>query len=180
MNKANQTSRPVALIYAEPLLAPSMTFVRSQGEALRSFLPYYVSPFYLSHGLSLPAERIVVMHQQSAAIARITTAPFKLLGYAPRFVRRLHQLNPVLLHAHFGPMGVRALPLARALNIPMASSLLTCISSQGGVFHLWGHAWEIEELNLWHELEWLFQMFAQYKSQAAFVGNADLCTGVKS
>jgi len=59
------------------------------------------------------------MHQQSAAIARITTAPFKLLGYAPRFVRRLHQLNPVLLHAHFGPMGVRALPLARALNIPM-------------------------------------------------------------
>jgi colanic acid/amylovoran biosynthesis glycosyltransferase len=119
MTDANDTTKPVALIYAEPLLAPSMTFVRSQGEALRSFVPYYVSPSYLSDGLSLPAERVVVMNRKADGVARIATLPFKLLGYAPRFVRRLHQLNPALLHAHFGPMGVRALPLARALKIPL-------------------------------------------------------------
>lgn len=119
MTEERQTKRPVALIYAEPLLAPSMTFVRSQGEALRSFLPYYVGPSYLSNGLRLPADRVVVIHRKHAGIARIATVPFKLLGYAPRFVRQLRQLHPVLLHAHFGPMGVRALPLARALNIPL-------------------------------------------------------------
>jgi colanic acid/amylovoran biosynthesis glycosyltransferase len=107
------------LIYTEPLLAPSMTFVRSQGEALRSFVPYYVSPSCLSQGLSLPADRVVVMHGKPGAIAKIAATPFKLFGYAPRFVRRLRQLNPALLHAHFGPMGVRALPLANALKIPL-------------------------------------------------------------
>jgi colanic acid/amylovoran biosynthesis glycosyltransferase len=45
--------------------------------------------------------------------------PFKLFGIAPGFIRQLRKLKPVLIHAHFGPMGVRALPLARALNVPL-------------------------------------------------------------
>jgi hypothetical protein len=99
----------------------------------------------------------------------IQTFPHRTSAYLKNMIRRGRLANLLnYLHAE------------RKDWATMASSLLTCISSQGGVFHLWGHAWEIEELNLWHELEWLFQMFAQYKSQAAFVGNADLCTGVKS
>lgn len=62
----------------------------------------------------------------------------------------------------------------------IASSLLTCLSSHGGVFHLWGHAWEIEQLNLWRDLELLFQTLEQYKGQATFVSNSDFCTGVAS
>lgn len=42
----------------------------------------------------------------------------------------------------------------------LPSSLLTLpkiflekTQKEGGIFHLWGHSWEIEELNLWWELE---------------------------
>jgi peptidoglycan-N-acetylglucosamine deacetylase len=62
----------------------------------------------------------------------------------------------------------------------MANSLLSGASSHGGVFHLWGHAWEIEELKLWQDVERLFQALEHHKSHAAFVCNGDLCTGVVS
>jgi len=114
--------RPVVLVYAEPLLAPSMTFVRSQAEALTSFLPYYISPRYLRNGLPLPTERIIVMHSARNGFSRLGEVAFKLFGFAPLFVRRLGKLNPVLLHAQFGPMGLRALPLAHRLGIPLVVS----------------------------------------------------------
>ncbi|MEM3433158.1 MAG: hypothetical protein QXP27_03170 [Candidatus Methanomethyliaceae archaeon] len=31
---------------------------------------------------------------------------------------------------------------------------------EGGVFHLWGHSWEIEKLGLWHLLEDLLRRIA--------------------
>jgi colanic acid/amylovoran biosynthesis glycosyltransferase len=112
-------SNPTILIYAEPLLTRSMTFVRTQAESLKSFVPYYVSPRYLQNGLPLPQERVVVMHRGQTCFSGLAEIPFKTAGIAPFFVRRLRKLRPVLLHAHFGPMGLRALPLARALGIPL-------------------------------------------------------------
>jgi len=112
-------SRPIVLIYTEPLLARSMTFIRTQAEALASFIPYYIGPSYLQDGLPLPQDRTVVMRRGTSRISKITEVPFKAAGFAPFFVRRLRKLQPVLLHAHFGPMGLRALPLARALGIPL-------------------------------------------------------------
>jgi len=112
-------SKAAILVYAEPLLTRSMTFVRTQAESLKSFVPYYVSPRYLQNGLPLPQERVVVMHRGQTRFSRLAEIPFKTAGIAPFFVRRLRRLQPVLLHAHFGPMGLRALPLARALRIPL-------------------------------------------------------------
>jgi colanic acid/amylovoran biosynthesis glycosyltransferase len=122
MRDSGFAERPVVLVYAEPLLAPSMTFVRSQAEALTSFLPYYISPRYLRNGLPLPAERVIVMHSARSGSSRLGEVAFKLFGFAPLFVRRLRKLNPVLLHAQFGPMGLRALPLAHRLGIPLVVS----------------------------------------------------------
>jgi glycosyltransferase involved in cell wall biosynthesis len=119
MPDSSLADRPVVLVYTEPLLAPSMTFVRSQAEAMASFLPYYISPRYLRDGLPLPEERVVVMHSGSNGFSRLREVPFKVFGFAPLFVRRLRNLHPVLLHAQFGPMGLRALPLARRLGIPL-------------------------------------------------------------
>jgi colanic acid/amylovoran biosynthesis glycosyltransferase len=111
--------KPVVLVYAEPLLARSMTFIRSQAETLTSFCPLYISPHYLMDGLPLPRERVVVMHRGDGRFSRLADIPFKTLGVAPIFIRRLKRLRPALLHAHFGPMGLRAMPLARRLRIPL-------------------------------------------------------------
>lgn len=60
----------------------------------------------------------------------------------------------------------------------LASSLASRVSAHGGVFHLWGHAWEVEELNLWRDLERLFQTLEQLQKQVTLITNADLCKGV--
>ena len=50
---------------------------------------------------------------------KVREVVFKLFGKAPDLVRRLHALDPVLVHAHFGPDGLRALPLSRQLGLPL-------------------------------------------------------------
>jgi len=119
MPDSNAVAPTAVLIYAEPLLARSMTFIRTQAESLRSFTPYYISPGYQQNGLSLPQDRVVVMYKRPGPLSRVAGIPFKMAGVAPFFLRRLRKLRPALLHAHFAPMGLRALPLARSLGIPL-------------------------------------------------------------
>lgn len=119
MPDSKAAENPIVLVYAEPLLAPSMTFIRSQAEALTCFCPRYIGPHYQPNGLQLPKEKVVVMHSGDGFFSRLKEVPFKAFGVAPIFKRRLTRLRPALLHAHFGPMGLRALPLARKLGIPL-------------------------------------------------------------
>jgi len=44
----------------------------------------------------------------------------------------------------------------------------------GGVFHLWGHSWEIEKYGMWDELEEFLRYMAQRKDQCTFVTNSAL------
>ena len=99
------------------LLPPSETFIRAQGEGLQQFTPYYVGS-RLVKGLSLPSERTLVVNR-GGALGTAQEGLFKLLGSAPRLYKQVQQLNPVLIHAHFGLNGSLALPLARTLKIPM-------------------------------------------------------------
>ena len=122
MRNTCEGSNPVVLIYAEPLLSRSMTFIRTQAEALNFFSPVYISPHYEREGLVLPMERLAVMRRGHGRLSQLTELPFKLFGIAPVYARRLSSLKPVLLHAHFGPAALRALPLARALNIPLIAT----------------------------------------------------------
>lgn len=113
---------PNVLIYAEPLLSPTMTFVRSQAMALRKFTPIFSGPRHLSCGLALPKDRIVAIREQrdsASLLARLKEVPFKVIGYDPFFFHRVKRFNPVLLHAHCGPAALTALPLGRWLGIPM-------------------------------------------------------------
>ncbi|HWZ23458.1 MAG TPA: polysaccharide deacetylase family protein [Cytophagaceae bacterium] len=50
---------------------------------------------------------------------------------------------------------------------------LTYIQEHGGCFHLWGHSWEIEEFNLWIELENLFKIMSNI-SGIEYVNNKEL------
>lgn len=52
-------------------------------------------------------------------MGRLKEIGFKLTGYDRSLFKRLGELKPHLLHAHFGPDGVFAIPLARKLNIPL-------------------------------------------------------------
>lgn len=58
-------------------------------------------------------------------------------------------------------------------NFPLlAEVLMNKIQSNGGVFHLWGHSWEIEEFGLWHDLELLLKALA-FNRDIAYMNNTE-------
>lgn len=71
--------------------------------------------------------------------------------------------------------GARAHLLWAALASPRleqrAERLMGICRQAGGYFHLWGHSWEVEELNLWDALETLLRQFAAEAGRTAFATN---------
>ncbi len=55
-----------------------------------------------------------------------------------------------------------------------ADRLLDEFWKTGGVFHLWGHSWEIEESGDWQRLESVFSRISEFRSQAVLLNNHDL------
>jgi colanic acid/amylovoran biosynthesis glycosyltransferase len=109
---------PAVLVYKDKLLPNSQTFVRAQAESLERFTPYYVGARFVPGGLPLPEDRSFIVNRGSFP-GKMREAMFRLGGIAPGLVRKLRQLNPVLVHAHFGPDGLNGLRLARALDVPL-------------------------------------------------------------
>jgi len=107
--------RPVALIFRSPLFNPSETFVQAQAAGLHRYQPLVVG--MVDKGGAIPelAERLVV----ATATERLQLQ----LGDAGALARRLAAYRPRLVHAHFGTDGLLALPLARALGVPLVTSL---------------------------------------------------------
>jgi glycosyltransferase involved in cell wall biosynthesis len=52
-------------------------------------------------------------------VGRIEKLLLRTTGFAPTLVSGLRKYEPVLLHAHFGPDGALAMPVAEALKIPL-------------------------------------------------------------
>ncbi|BAY25118.1 group 1 glycosyl transferase [Calothrix sp. NIES-2100] len=111
------TPNPNLVIFNGRLLPKSETFIRSQGEGLQLFTPYYVGA-RLIKGLPLPPERTLAINQ-GGILGSAKELIFKYSGYAPQLSQQLQQLNPKLIHAHFGVCGTLALPLARSLKLPL-------------------------------------------------------------
>jgi glycosyltransferase involved in cell wall biosynthesis len=110
-------SRRPIVVYRDVLLSPSETFVRAQAEALRAFVPHYVGS-RRTPGLELPAERTHVLNPGTPA-GRARELAYKATGVAPARMRLMRSLAPALVHAHFGPDGTLAAPLARAAGAPL-------------------------------------------------------------
>ena len=59
-----------------------------------------------------------------------------------------------------------------------AKSLLLYASANGGVFHLWGHSWEIEETGQWQALEQTLAAISEYMQSASLLTDMELCSHV--
>ena len=57
----------------------------------------------------------------------------------------------------------------------LAESLLREVVGRGGVFHLWGHSWELEEFGQWQRLESVFRFMSGLARLAPCVTNGQLC-----
>jgi hypothetical protein len=57
----------------------------------------------------------------------------------------------------------------------LAGLLLSRAVESGGVFHLWGHSWEMEQTGQWQRLEQVLRFLSRFTTQAAPLTNGELC-----
>lgn len=105
------------LIYYDHLLPYSATFVKAQAASMSHFSPYYVGSRRVS-GIELSSNRVTVVNDGSR-VGSLYESFYKLFGVSPRFYQRIRNVRPLLIHAHFGPNAVRALPIVQRLGIPL-------------------------------------------------------------
>ena len=110
-------AKPAVAIFADHLLYASNTFILTQAEAMTRVTPWYVGT-RLIRELPPPQERTIVLNR-GGLTGRIEEVAYKALGVSPRMKRRVAQIRPLVVHAHFGPGGVRAMPLARDVGAPL-------------------------------------------------------------
>ncbi len=93
--------RPVVVIFRGPVFNASETFVRAQTLGLRRYQPLVVGFEDKGHIPPELAGRVLIRPRAS----------------------EIEKFKPVLIHAHFGTDGLRALPLPERLGVPLLTSL---------------------------------------------------------
>jgi glycosyltransferase involved in cell wall biosynthesis len=113
---------PKVLVFKETLLPPSETFILSQVCALTRFTPKMIGLEPARASLRLPEESILLSKTLSS-LSQLRAKVYRRTGVAPSFHRQARRFGPDLIHAHFGHGGKSALYLARALGIPLVTTL---------------------------------------------------------
>ena len=154
------SGRRNVLIFHTNLISYSETFIPAQAEKFTTFTPYYVG-FGRARGGSLPDERTFWPNP-----SKITTRWREwgsLFGVVDPWLAAFGQkINPSLIHAHFEFGGLRSLPLAERLKVPLVS---TC------------HGMDVTEDHYqWQGRPWLGRHYL--KRRARFLQKAALCLGV--
>jgi peptidoglycan/xylan/chitin deacetylase (PgdA/CDA1 family) len=62
--------------------------------------------------------------------------------------------------------------------VAMARALVDRVAARGGVFHLWGHSWEIDRDEQWERLDDMLHMMADHAAAAAYLSNGQICAAV--
>jgi hypothetical protein len=66
----------------------------------------------------------------------------------------------------------------------LARSLAEVVNKRGGVFHLWGHSWEVQQNGQWERLEEVLRMLSAITDAKSRLSNSALCgcdpAGVRS
>ena len=107
---------PRALLYRSDLLPPSETFIAAQAAALRRYQPVFIGLRRSRPSLPLPSALLLPGYPGARRL-------FQQTGFAPGLAQAARAQNASLIHAHFALDAAEALPLARALGLPLLVTL---------------------------------------------------------
>jgi glycosyltransferase involved in cell wall biosynthesis len=99
-------------------LATSETFIRDQMSAMRRYVPVRVGLRRVAGSLT-PADLTVL---GSSKGAELRTEALGSLGMRRRMTGFLREQDVALVHAHFGPDAITALPVAERLGVPLVAT----------------------------------------------------------
>jgi glycosyltransferase involved in cell wall biosynthesis len=113
-----EQDKPTVFVWSGFMLRPSETFIRNQARAMRRYAPQFVGVRFCSPRSLLTRDECLLVNDGGPTGA-LNELLFKTVGVPPAFLRQVARLQPALIHAHHGVNGALALPLARALEIPL-------------------------------------------------------------
>jgi peptidoglycan-N-acetylglucosamine deacetylase len=90
--------------------------------------------------------------------------PHTLQSYSKNIIKRLALKN-----------GINYLMCLNMSWMDITEKLLHRVITDGGVFHLWGHSWEIEELSLWGKLEDTLRLLSENCNGIQPCFNSEIC-----
>lgn len=115
-------ARPVVLHLNDSYLPLTETWIYTQVRKLRAFRPVFGARRLENLG-SFPLDDVVKLGHGNPWEARLDATMFELSGRpwitASKLARRV---RPRIIHAHFGPEGVRALPLRTRCSRPLVTT----------------------------------------------------------
>jgi glycosyltransferase involved in cell wall biosynthesis len=110
------------LVFKENLLPASETFILAQMNALTEYEPVLAGLERTHPSLPLP-QKPILLSSQPPSISDVRAKLYRRTGAAPLFHFKAKRSRPDLVHAHFASGGRTALPLARALQVPLLVTL---------------------------------------------------------
>ena len=113
---------PNVLVFKETILPPSETFILAQMGNLTRFTPYLAGLEPVDKGLSLDHPPLLLSRRATKA-ADLRAKLYRRTGFAPFFHRRIKELQPDLVHAHFASGGKTLLPLLKQMQKPLIVTL---------------------------------------------------------
>jgi peptidoglycan/xylan/chitin deacetylase (PgdA/CDA1 family) len=57
----------------------------------------------------------------------------------------------------------------------LSETLCARAARDGGVFHLWGHSWEVEKFQQWNQLDEALALMSRYKDAVRVLTNSEVC-----
>ncbi len=110
--------KPRALIFRSDLLPASETFIAAQTGALLRYQPVFAGLCRTERSLSLPPDVVLPLD-----LGRYMRLVSRQTGFTPGLAPAARAYAPALIHAHFAIDAAEALPLQRALHVPLLVTL---------------------------------------------------------
>ena len=115
--REDDEQQPIVAVFRSALFNASERFIQDQAAALTRWRPLVVGLERKGEVLPKLRDGMIVAESTGERLA------FRLRGRGGRIENELRAARPALIHAHFGTDGLLALPLARALGVPLITSL---------------------------------------------------------
>jgi colanic acid/amylovoran biosynthesis glycosyltransferase len=114
--REDDEQKPVVAVFRSAVFNASERFIQDQAAALTRWRPVVV-------GLELKGEMLPRLREAIVTKSTRERVAFHLRGRGGLIEAKLRATRPALIHAHFGTDGLLVLPLARALGVPLITSL---------------------------------------------------------
>lgn len=114
--REDDEQKPVVAIFRSAVFNASERFIQDQAAALTRWRPVVV-------GLELKGKMLPRLREAIVTKSTRERVAFHLRGRGGLIEAKLRAVRPILIHAHFGTDGLLVLPLARALGVPLITSL---------------------------------------------------------